>query len=135
MVQRRSNNPSLKRPESLVAPEQNSVSDSPLHFGAKGGGMKRVELYGRVRHAVMIEGLSQREAARCFGIDPRTVRKMLSYSVPPGYVRTRPPVRPKLDPFIGIIDRILEEDKARPKKNVTHRSGIFELRDETALRL
>ena len=54
--------------------------------------MKRVELYGRVRHAVMIEGLSQREAARCFGIDPRTVRKMLSYSVPPGYVRTRPPV-------------------------------------------
>ena len=67
--------------------------------------MKRVELYGRVRHAVMIEGLSQREAARCFGIDPRTVRKMLSYSVPPGYVRTRPPVRPKLDPFIGIIDR------------------------------
>ena len=72
--------------------------------------MKRVELYGRVRHAVMIEGLSQREAARCFGIDPRTVRKMLSYSAPPGYVRTRPPVRPKLDPFIGIIDRILEED-------------------------
>ena len=78
--------------------------------------MKRVELYGRVRHAVMIEGLSQREAARCFGIDPRTVRKMLSYSAPPGYVRTRPPVRPKLDPFIGIIDRILEEDKDRPKK-------------------
>ena len=68
--------------------------------------MKRVELYGRVRHAVMIEGLSQREAARCFGIDPRTVRKMLSYSVPPGYVRTRPPVRPKLDPFIGIIEAI-----------------------------
>ena len=38
-IERRpSNNPSLKRPESLVAPEQNSVSDSPLHFGAKGGG-------------------------------------------------------------------------------------------------
>ena len=39
---------------------------------------------GGFRHAVMIEGLSQREAARCFGIDPRTVRKMLSYSVPTG---------------------------------------------------
>ena len=90
--------------------------------------MKRVELYGRVRHAVMIEGLSQREAARCFGIDPRTVRKMLSYSVPPGYVRTRPSVRPKLDPFIGIIDRILEEDKDRPK---THRSIFERLRDQT----
>ncbi len=46
--------------------------------------MKRVELYARVRHAVMIDGLSQREAARRFGIDPRTVKKMLSYSVPPG---------------------------------------------------
>ena len=89
--------------------------------------MKRVELYGRVRHAVMIEGLSQREAARCFGIDPRTVRKMLSYSVPPGYVRTRPPVRPKLDPFIGIIDRILEEDKDRPKKQRHTRFGHCEV--------
>ena len=78
--------------------------------------MKRVELYARVRHAVMIEGLSQREAARHFGIDPRTVKKMLSYSVPPGYVRLRPPVRPKLDPFIGVIDRILEEDKERKRR-------------------
>ena len=61
-----------------------------------------MELYARVRHAVMIDGLSQREAARRFGIDPRTVKKMLSYSVPPGYVRRRLPVRPKLDPFIGV---------------------------------
>ena len=78
--------------------------------------MKRVELYARVRHAVMIDGMSQREAARCFGIDPRTVRKMLSYSIPPGYVRTRPPVRPKLDPYIAAIERILEDNKGRPKK-------------------
>jgi len=93
--------------------------------------MKRVELYARVRHAVMIEGLSQREAARRFGIDPRTVKKMLIYSVPPGYVRTRLPVRPKLDPFIGVIDRILEEDKSRPKKQRHTSKRIFErLRDE-----
>ena len=58
--------------------------------------------------------LSQREAARCFGIDPRTVRKMLSYSVPPGYVRTRPAGPPEArSGGIGIIDRILEEDKDR----------------------
>ena len=49
--------------------------------------MKGVELYGRVRHAVQIEGLSRREAARRFGIDPRTVAKMLLFSVPPGYRR------------------------------------------------
>ena len=35
--------------------------------------MKGVELYGRVRYAVQIEGLSHREAARQFGIDPRTL--------------------------------------------------------------
>src|SRR5215472_13731352 len=46
--------------------------------------MKGVELYARVRFAVQIEGVSQREAARRFGIDPRTVAKMLTFSVPPG---------------------------------------------------
>jgi hypothetical protein len=37
--------------------------------------MKGVELYGRVRYAVQIEGLSHREAARQFGIDPGTGRQ------------------------------------------------------------
>jgi transposase len=93
--------------------------------------MKVVELYGRVRYAVQIEGLSRREAARQFGIDPRTVAKMLSFSVPPGYRRSRPPARPKLDPFIGIIDRILVEDEGRPKKQRHSSKRIFErLRDE-----
>jgi hypothetical protein len=75
--------------------------------------MKVVELYGRVRYAVQIEGLSRREAARQFGIDPRTVSKMLAFSVPPGYRRSRPPARPKLDPFTGIIDGILVQDESR----------------------
>jgi len=93
--------------------------------------MKRVELYAKVRYAVRIEGLSERAAARRFGIDPRTVAKMLRFSVPPGYRRTRPPVRPKLDAFIAIIDRILLEDKGRPKKQQHTAKRIFErLRDE-----
>jgi transposase len=93
--------------------------------------MKVVELYGRVRYAVQIEGLSNREAARRFGIDPRTVAKMLVFSVPPGYRRSLPPKRPKLDPFIGLIDRILEEDKSRPAKQRHTSKRIFErLRDE-----
>ncbi len=51
--------------------------------------------------------MSIREASRMFGLDRRTVAKMLAYSVPPGYRRSKPPQRPKLDPFTGIIDRIL----------------------------
>src|SRR6266852_3406411 len=93
--------------------------------------MKRVELYGQVRRAVYVEGMSRREAARRFGIDPRTVAKMLAFSVPPGYRRSRPPARPKLDPFIGIIERILEEDKGQPAKQQHTSKRIFErLRDE-----
>jgi transposase len=93
--------------------------------------MKGVELYGQVRRAVYVEGLSRREAALRFGIDPRTVAKMLAFSVPPGYRRGRPPARPKLDPFVGIIDRTLEEDKGQPAKQQHTSKRIFErLRDE-----
>jgi len=75
--------------------------------------------------------MSRREAARRFGIDPQTVAKMLAFSVPPGYRRSKPPVRPKLDPFTGIIDRILKEDKGQPAKQQHTSKRIFErLRDE-----
>ncbi|HEV2039704.1 MAG TPA: IS21 family transposase [Casimicrobiaceae bacterium] len=93
--------------------------------------MKGVELYGQVRRAVYVEGLSRREVARRFGIDPRTVAKMLAFSVPPRYRRSRPPVRPKLDAFSGVIDQILEQDKGRPAKQQHTSKRIFErLRDE-----
>ena len=78
--------------------------------------MYKVELYVRVRRACMVEGMSTREAARVFGLHRDTVRKMLEYSVPPGYRRQSPPRRPKLDPYHGVIDRILEEDRRLPRK-------------------
>ena len=93
--------------------------------------MKNVDLYGRVRHKVLIEGLSIREVAGLFGIDPRTVTKMLKYSVPPGYRRSQPVKRPKLDAFTGIIDAILVADKSVPKKQKHTSKRVFErLRDE-----
>ena len=58
---------------------------------------------------------------------------MMKFSVPPGYLRSKPPVRPKLDPFIPIIDKILADDKIRPKKQQHTSKRIFErLRDEHA---
>ena len=93
--------------------------------------MKRVELYGRVRHAVIVQGMSRREAARVFGIDRRSVDKMLAFSVPPGYRRSKPPRRPKLDPFTGVIDQILENDTKVPRKQRHTSKRVFErLRDE-----
>ena len=93
--------------------------------------MYHVELYLRVRLACHRDGLSQREAARRFGIDRKTVAKILKHSVPPGYQRGQAPKRPKLDPYTGIIDQILEDDKSESKKQRHTCKRIFEwLRDE-----
>ena len=93
--------------------------------------MYSVDVYLRVRRAVMVDGMSMREAARTFGLHRDTVRKMLAYSVPPGYRRQIPPRRPKLEPYTGVIDRILEDDLSRPRKQRHTAKRIFErLRDE-----
>src|ERR1017187_1538495 len=42
---------------------------------------------------------------------------MLGYSIPPGYRRKEPVKRPKLGPWMGVIDAILEEDKTQPAKH------------------
>ena len=93
--------------------------------------MYHVDLYRKVRLACHHDGLSKREAARRFGIDRKTVDKILKHSVPPGYRRSKPVRRPKLDPYTDIIDAILEEDKGLPKKQRHTSKRIFErLRDE-----
>ena len=77
---------------------------------------------------------SERAVAQEFGIARETVRKMLRYSVPPGYRRERPVKRPKLGPWIGVIDAILEEDKNSPVKQRHTAKRIFDrLRQEYAL--
>ena len=78
--------------------------------------MYKVEMYARVRRASMVEEISIREAARKFELHRDTVRKMLKYSIPPGYGRSKPVRRPKLEPYTGVIDRILEDDRGAPKK-------------------
>ncbi len=85
-----------------------------------------MELYARVRRAVLVEGRSQRAVALDFGLARKTVRKMLEYSAPPGYQRQQPVHRPKLGPWQGVIDAILEDDKSRPKKQRHTAKRIFE---------
>ena len=85
-----------------------------------------MEIYGRVRRAVRVEGRSQRAVAREFGLSRDTVRKMLQYAVPPGYQRQQPVKRPKLGPWLGVIDAILNDDKQRPVKQRHTSKRIFE---------
>ena len=93
--------------------------------------MYKVGIYLRVRKACFVEGMSVREAARVFGLHRDTVRKMLECSVPPGYRRQRRARRPKLDPYKGVMDQILEQDLTSPKKQRHTAKRIYErLRDE-----
>ncbi len=88
--------------------------------------MYAVEKYAAVRQFVFVEGKSRREAARFFGLSRDTIARMCRYSAPPGYVRTKPPRKPKLGPLLPVIDAILEADKSAPPKQRHTALRIFE---------
>ena len=93
--------------------------------------MFRVEMYYQVRRACLVEGMSVREASRVFGLHRDTVGKMLANATPRGYTRQRPPRKPKIEPFTGVIDAMLEADRHVPRKQRHTVKRIFErLRDE-----
>ena len=94
-------------------------------------GVLAVEVYATVRQFVLVEGRSRWEAARVFDLNRETVAKICRFSVPPWYRREQPPVKPKLGPFILVIDAILEADRDAPVKQRHTAQRIFErLRDE-----
>jgi transposase len=75
--------------------------------------------------------MSQREAARHFNISRDSVAKMMAFSVPPGYRRSAPIRRPKLDAYTGIIDGWLDGDREVHRKQRHTAKRVFErLRDE-----
>ena len=77
--------------------------------------MKGVELYARVRYAVQIEGEPAGSGAAFWDL-PADGGQDAGVFGAPRVRRSRPPARPKLDPFTGIIDRILAADEGRPRK-------------------
>jgi transposase len=75
---------------------------------------------------VQVDGMSIREAAREFGLSRKTIRKMLQFSLAPGYQRKKPVARPKLGPWLGIIGQILADDQSQPKKQRHTAKRIFD---------
>jgi len=88
--------------------------------------MYAVETYAAVRQFVFVEGKSRREAASVFGLSRDTISKMCRFSAPPGYVRSKPPGKPKLGPLIPVIDAILAADVTAPPKQRHTAQRIFE---------
>jgi hypothetical protein len=93
--------------------------------------MYAVEIYAAVRQFVCVEGKSHREAAWLFGVSRETINKMCRSSAPPGYVRTKPPEKPRLGALIPVIDAILDADmSAPPKQRHTAYRGEARLRHD-----
>ena len=89
--------------------------------------MFTVELYAGIRRAVMVDGLSRREAAKRFGVHRNTISKMLQFSVPPGYRRRERPAAKKLGPLHGLdrhASRTTVTSSARLSL-VTHPNGVI----------
>jgi transposase len=57
--------------------------------------------------ALVADGVSEREIARRLGMNRRTVAKLARSDVPPRYRRA--PAGSKLDPFVPVLRRLLEE--------------------------
>ena len=90
-----------------------------------------MDMYQRIRRACHVDGMSERDAALHFGLHRKTVKKALSFSIPPGYRRKNKARKPRLEGFTGFIDAILADDKIRPKKQHHTAKRIHErLRDE-----
>ena len=102
--------------------------------------MNRVELYQKVRHAVMIDCMSRRGAAAYFGINRKTVESrrqcpqggnMLVFPEPPQHGRSGRSFGWKLMGLTEVIDKILTDDRTVHAKQRHTASRIFErLRDE-----
>jgi transposase len=90
-----------------------------------------MENWAEIRRRVLVDGLTKRAACRQYGIHWDTLTKILQHPEPPGYRRTAPRPRPKLDSFLGVIHQILQDDKKAPRKQRHTARRIFQrLRDE-----
>jgi transposase len=88
--------------------------------------MYHVELYSRIRRECLVEGKSVRKASEEFGINRRTIRKMLKHPNPPGYQHKKGKERPKLGSVLEMVHQIIEEDKNAPKKQRHTAKRVFE---------
>ena len=84
-----------------------------------------------IRRKVLREGASKRSICREYGIAFKTLQKILDHPEPPGYRQSGTRLRPKLEPYLGVIEAILASDRDAPVKQRHTAKRIFErLRDE-----
>ena len=75
-----------------------------------------MQQWTEIRRAVLVDGLSKREACRRFGIHFKTLQKMLSHPQPPGYQRVAKIDRPIIGPWLGRLGELLAANVDLPRK-------------------
>ena len=84
-----------------------------------------------IRRKILVEGASKRSVMAEYRMGHPTLQKILASAEPGRYSGADRRPKPKLGPFLGIIDQILEDDRSAPPKQRHTARRIFErLRDE-----
>jgi len=85
-----------------------------------------MEIWTEVRRRVLTGELSKRAACQEYGLNWRTLEKMLSHVEPPGYRRQAKREQPVLGPHLVWIHEVLELDKKEPRKQRHTAKRIFD---------
>jgi transposase len=89
--------------------------------------MITVDDYEQIRRAYYLEKKSMREIAQEQGHSRKTVRKALAGGGPGRYTRQRERESPKLGPYKGRIETLLEESQRLPRKQRYTGHKIYEI--------
>jgi transposase len=89
--------------------------------------MITVDEYGQIRRAHYVEHASIRRIAREQGHSRKTVRKALKSSGPGHYTQRQPRAAPRLGPYKGRIEALLEEAQGMPRKQRYTGHKIYEI--------
>jgi transposase len=90
-----------------------------------------MELWSEIRRRVVTGELSLRQACSEYGLNFRTVRKIVRHPEPPPFRAPAPRAKPVLGPFLAIVQQIIDDDHhAPPKQRHTARRIYERLRDE-----
>jgi transposase len=92
---------------------------------------KDMEKWVEIRRQVLTGQLSKRGACKEYGLQWRTLQRILKHEEPAGYHLQEPRRKQKLARFLPIIHEILNQDQQAPKKQRHTAQRIFvRLRDE-----
>ena len=81
----------------------------------------------KIRHGVLVEGKSQRELARETGYSRNTIKRMLGGSDVPKYEIGEERGSPVLGPYKGMLEKWVEEDSKKVKKQRRTATRMYHL--------